>query len=362
MLAHDLRRFVHAGMAPNMADMNIAPPQSQLSALMARGAAFLGSETAIMCGAMSWISERHLVSAISNAGGFGLIACGAMTPELLDAEIAETKKRTTKPFGVNLITMHPMLMDLIGVCAKHQVTHIVLAGGLPPSGSLDAIKASGAKVICFAPALSLAKKLIRSGVDALVIEGMEAGGHIGPVSTSVLAQEILPEVADQVPVFVAGGIGRGEAIAAYLEMGAAGVQLGTRFACATESIAHANFKKAFFRASARDAIASVQIDARLPVIPVRALKNAGTELFTAKQLEVARALDEGGLPMPEAQLQIEHYWAGALRRAVIDGDVENGSLMAGQSVGMVTREEPVADIIAMLVDQAEAALTARVQV
>jgi enoyl-[acyl-carrier protein] reductase II len=334
---------------------------NNLSNHMARGTAFLGSETAIMCGAMSWISERHLVSAISNAGGFGLIACGAMTPELLDTEIAETKKRTTKPFGVNLITMHPMLMDLISICAKHNVTHIVLAGGLPPAGSLDAIKASGAKVICFAPALSLAKKLIRSGVDALVIEGMEAGGHIGPVSTSVLAQEILPEVATQVPVFVAGGIGRGEAIAAYLEMGAAGVQLGTRFACATESIAHPNFKKAFFRASARDAIASVQIDPRLPVIPVRALKNAGTELFTAKQLEVARALDEGGLPMLEAQLQIEHYWAGALRRAVIDGDVENGSLMAGQSVGMVTHEEPVADIIAELCTQAETALSTRVQ-
>jgi enoyl-[acyl-carrier protein] reductase II len=334
---------------------------NNLSNHMARGTAFLGSETAIMCGAMSWISERHLVSAISNAGGFGLIACGAMTPELLDTEIAETKKRTTKPFGVNLITMHPMLMELIGVCAKHNVTHIVLAGGLPPAGSLDAIKGSGAKVICFAPALSLAKKLIRSGVDALVIEGMEAGGHIGPVSTSVLAQEILPEVATQVPVFVAGGIGRGEAIAAYLEMGAAGVQLGTRFACATESIAHPNFKKAFFRASARDAIASVQIDPRLPVIPVRALKNAGTELFTAKQLEVARALDEGGLPMLEAQLQIEHYWAGALRRAVIDGDVENGSLMAGQSVGMVTREEPVAEIIAELCAQAQTALSTRVQ-
>jgi enoyl-[acyl-carrier protein] reductase II len=345
-----------------MADMILAPPASQLSALMARGTEFLGSETAIICGAMSWVSERHLVSAISNAGGFGLIACGAMTPELLDTEIAETKKRTDKPFGVNLITMHPMLMDLIAICAKHKVTHVVLAGGLPPTGSLDAIKASGAKVVCFAPALSLAKKLIRSGVDALVIEGMEAGGHIGPVSTSVLAQEILPEVADQVPVFVAGGIGRGEAIAAYLEMGAAGVQLGTRFACATESIAHPNFKKAFFRASARDAIASVQIDPRLPVIPVRALKNAGTEHFTAKQLEVARALDEGGLPMLEAQLQIEHYWAGALRRAVIDGDIENGSLMAGQSVGMVTKEEPVADIIASLVDQAAAALAARVHI
>lgn len=349
-------------MAPGMNDLStrIAPTAARLATLMARGNAFLGSEVAILCGAMSWVSERNLVSAISNAGGFGLIACGAMTPALLDVEIAATKALTTKPFGVNLITMHPQLMELIDVCARHQVTHIVLAGGLPPSGSLDAIKASGAKVICFAPALSLAKKLIRSGVDALVIEGMEAGGHIGPVATSVLAQEILPEVAQQVPVFVAGGIGRGETIAAYLEMGAAGVQLGTRFACATESIAHPNFKKAFFRASARDAVASVQLDPRLPVIPVRALKNAGTELFTAKQLEVAKLLDSGAVEMGEAQLQIEHYWAGALRRAVIDGDVENGSLMAGQSVGMVTKEEPVAEIIAELVAQAEAALGARV--
>ncbi len=333
--------------------------EERLQRRMARGIEFLGSETAILCGAMSWVSERNLVSAISNAGGFGLIACGAMTPELLDAEIAGTKALTDKPFGVNLITMHPQLFDLIEVCAKHNVTHIVLAGGLPPAGSLDAIKGNGAKLICFAPALSLAKKLIRSGVDALVVEGMEAGGHIGPVSTSVLAQEILPEVAAQVPVFVAGGIGRGEAIAGYLDMGAAGVQLGTRFACATESIAHPNFKKAFFRASARDAVASVQIDPRLPVIPVRALKNASSELFTAKQREVAQLLDEGKVEMMEAQLQIEHYWAGALRRAVIEGDVDNGSLMAGQSVGMVSKEEPVADIIAQLMAEAAHALEKR---
>lgn len=333
--------------------------EQRLQRRMARGIEFLGSETAILCGAMSWVSERNLVSAISNAGGFGLIACGAMTPELLDAEIAGTKALTDKPFGVNLITMHPQLFDLIDVCAKHGVTHIVLAGGLPPAGSLDAIKGNGAKLICFAPALSLAKKLIRSGVDALVVEGMEAGGHIGPVSTSVLAQEILPEVSEQVPVFVAGGIGRGEAIAGYLDMGAAGVQLGTRFACATESIAHPNFKKAFFRASARDAISSVQIDPRLPVIPVRALKNAGSELFTAKQREVAQLLDEGKVEMAEAQLQIEHYWAGALRRAVIEGDVDNGSLMAGQSVGMVSKEEPVADIIAQLMAEAAHALEKR---
>jgi enoyl-[acyl-carrier protein] reductase II len=328
------------------------------AARMQRGTDFLGCEAAIMCGAMSWVSERNLVAAISNAGGFGVIACGAMTPELLDTEIAATKLLTAKPFGVNLITMHPALFDLIAVCRKHGVTHVVLAGGIPPKGSVEALKAdeSGIKVICFAPTVALAKKLLRSGADALVIEGMEAGGHIGPVSTSVLAQEILPALAADHLIFVAGGIGRGEAIASYLKMGAAGVQLGTRFACATESIAHPNFKKAFFRANARDATASVQVDPRLPVIPVRALKNKGTEEFTAKQREVAALLDAGAVDMLEAQLQIEHFWAGALRRAVIGGDVENGSVMAGQSVGMVTKEEPAADIIAELMYQCEAAL------
>ena len=332
---------------------------ARLQELMHRGTAFLGCDVAIMGGAMSWISERHLVSAISNAGGFGVIACGAMSPDLLDTEIAETKSRTSRPFGVNLITMHPQLSELIDVCAKHGVGHVVLAGGLPPGWAIDKIKASGAKLVAFAPALALAKKLMRSNVDALVIEGMEAGGHIGPVSTSVLAQEILPVVSKDIPVFIAGGIGRGEAIAAYLEMGAVGVQLGTRFVCANECIAHANFKKAFLRASARDAILSVQIDPRLPVIPVRALKNKETEKFAAKQREVANLLDTGAVEMAEAQLQIEHYWAGALRRAVIDGDVETGSIMAGQSVGMVSREEPVAEIIRELVDEAAAALESR---
>jgi len=319
---------------------------SKTARLMQRGADFLGSETAILCGAMSWVSERSLVSAISNAGGFGVIACGAMTPDLLDREIAATKALTDRPFGVNLITMHPDLFDLIAVCEKHGVGHVVLAGGIPPKGSVEAIK--GGK-----------NPVLRSGADALVIEGMEAGGHIGPVSTSVLAQEMLPELAQDHLIFVAGGIGRGQAIAGYLEMGAAGVQLGTRFACAQESIAHPDFKKAFFRASARDAITSVQVDPRLPVIPVRALKNKGTEAFTVKQREVAGTLDRGEIAMAEAQLQIEHYWAGALRRAVIDGDIENGSLMAGQSVGMLKQEEPVAAIIEKLMAQSEDALTRR---
>src|ERR671913_1092315 len=211
---------------------------ARLKELMHRGTEFLGCDIAIMGGAMSWVSERNLVSALSNAGAFGVIACGAMTPDLLDTEIAETKKRTQRPFGVNLITMHPQLSELIDTCAKHKVTHIVLAGGLPPTGSIDRIKGSGAKLVCFAPALSLAKKLMRSGADALVIEGMEAGGHIGPVATSVLAQEILPHVAHDIPVFVAGGSRPGGGIAAPPRLGAVGVQLGTRFVCATESIAH----------------------------------------------------------------------------------------------------------------------------
>jgi len=168
----------------------------RLNRLWARGCEFLGVEYAIMGGAMTWLSDRYLVSAISNAGGFGVIACGSMTPDLLDAEIKATYALTKKPFGVNLITLHPMLDELIEVCHRNKVSHVVLAGGLPPGGAIQKIKENGAKILCFAPAQILAKKLIKSGVDALVIEGAEAGGHIGPVSTAVLAQEILPNVSE----------------------------------------------------------------------------------------------------------------------------------------------------------------------
>ena len=340
--------------------MSIDTPaaRAKLDSLWQRGCDFLGTETAIMGGAMSWVSERNLVAALSNSGGFGVLACGSMMPDQLDAEIAGTKQLTAKPFGVNLITMHPELDALIDVCLKHNVSHVVLAGGLPSGASIKRAKEGGAKVICFAPALILAKKMIRSGADALVVEGSEAGGHIGPVSTSVLVQEILPTITD-VPVFVAGGIGRGETIVSYLEMGAAGVQLGTRFVCATESIAHENFKKAFLRGHARDAMPTVQIDPRFPVIPVRALSNEGTKEFMEEQRRQIARVDAGEVELAEAQLDIEHYWAGALKRAVIDGDVENGSLMAGQSVGMVKSEQPMADIFAELIEQAEAALEAR---
>jgi enoyl-[acyl-carrier protein] reductase II len=347
-----------ASTAPELTTSAAKRGAERLDRLWRRGREFLGTRMAIMAGAMTWVSEHNLVAAISNGGGFGVIACGAMTPERLAEEIRATFERTARPFGVNLIVMHPQLDGLVEACLAEHVGHVVLAGGLPSNGVIRRLKDGGAKVMAFVPALVVARKLIRAGVDALIIEGSEAGGHIGPVSTSVLAQEVLPEVKE-VPVFVAGGIGRGEAIASYLEMGAAGAQLGTRFVCATESIAHPRFKQAFIRAAARDAMPSVQLDPRFPVIPVRALMNRATDSFLETQREVIGRFNRGELSKEEAQLAIEHFWAGALRRAVIDGDVETGSLMAGQSVGMVTREQPAAEILEELVGQAVLALARR---
>jgi enoyl-[acyl-carrier protein] reductase II len=333
--------------------------RARLDHLWARGTEFLGCPYAILGGAMSWVSEKNLVSAISNAGGFGVIACGAMSPAQLAEQIAGAQALTEKPFGVNLITMHPELHELIRVTLDAKVGHIVLAGGIPPGPAVRAVKDGGAKLIAFAPALSLAKRLVRSGADAIIIEGSEAGGHIGPVSLNVLAQEVLPHMRD-VPVFVAGGIGRGEAILAYLEMGASGAQLGTRFAASEESIAHPKFKKFFIHANARDAIPSVELDPRLPVIPVRGLVNDGTAKFLQHQAETRDKFLAGEVTKEAAQLLIERFWAGALRRAVVDGDIETGSVMAGQSVGMVTSIQSVAEIIQELTGQAVTALAERV--
>ena len=326
---------------------------------VARGTDSWAAAYAIMGGAMSWVSERHLVAAISNAGGFGVIACGAMTPGQLAEQIAGTQALTDKPFGVNLITMHPQLDDLIRVTLEAKVGHIVLAGGIPPGAAVRAVKDGGAKLIAFAPALSLAKRLVRSGADAIVIEGSEAGGHIGPVSLTVLAQEILPHLRE-VPVFVAGGLGRGEAILAYLEMGASGAQIGTRFAAAAESIAHPNFKKAFIRANARDAMPSVRARSAPAGDPGARPAEPGDQAIpgasggNAGQVR-RRRVDQGrGAACHRAVLG---------RRAAARGDRgrrrDTGSVMAGQSVGMVTAEQPVAAIIQELVDQAVNALVAR---
>ncbi|MBF0271189.1 MAG: nitronate monooxygenase [Magnetococcales bacterium] len=313
-----------------------------------RGMAFLGVQHAVMGGAMSWLSERHLVAAISEAGGFGVLATGSMPVELAREEVRGVRSLTDKPFGINLIVMNPALPEFVNMVIEEKVSHCVLAGGLPGRETVDALRGAGVKVILFAPSLALAKRLIQRGADALIIEGHEAGGHVGPVSTLVLAQEILPHISE-VPVFVAGGIADGATTAAMVALGAAGVQVGTRFVCATECVAHEKFKQRFIQAQARDAVVTVQFDPVLPVIPVRALFNKGTEQFNRLQLELVQEVREGRKARAEAQLELEHFWAGALRRAAIDGDVEHGSVMAGQSVGMVRSIQPAAEIVRELV-------------
>ena len=213
-------------------------------------------------------------------------------------------------------------------------------------------KETGAKVMCFASTLSIAKRMVRYGADAIVLEGMEAGGHVGHVSLIVLLQQVLFELED-IPVFVAGGIGSGKMAAHMFLMGAAGVQLGTRFAVAEESCADDKFKQVFFKANARDAISTPQYDSRLPVVAVRALRNKGMESFGTLQLELLKKMDAGEIHREEAQMEVEKYWMGALRSAVIDGDVKEGSLMAGQSVGLVNKSESVSEIINDLVSETE---------
>jgi enoyl-[acyl-carrier protein] reductase II len=306
-----------------------------------------------MGGAMSWISEHKLVSSISNAGGFGVIACSSMSPEQLENEILLTKQCIGgKEFGVNLILMHPNIDELINVCIKNKITHIILAGGIPSKDLIGKIKVNNIKAITFAPSISVAKKMVRIGIDALIIEGMEAGGHIGKVSTSVLAQEILPEITD-VPVFIAGGIGTGKIIVNYLKMGASGCQIGTLFACSKESIAHPKFKQKFINASSYDTVISTQLDSNFPVIPVRSIKNNATKDFTDFQKSIIEQYNNGLVSKSEGQLAIEKFWAGSLRRAVIDGDVESGSLMAGEIVGLIKKELPVQEIIDNIVSDAE---------
>ena len=323
---------------------------SFLERIFVKGNIFLGTKYPIMGGAMTWVSERKLVSAISNSGGFGIIACGSMNVEQLDKEITETKNLTKKNFGVNLILLHPEINDLINCCIAQNVNLVVFAGGFPKRRQIEVLKNKGIKTMCFATTLSIAKKMISYGIDSIVLEGNEAGGHIGPVSINVLAQEILPEIRE-VPVFVAGGIGRGEIILKFLELGASGCQIGTRFACSEESIAHQNFKEVFVKAEARNAQVSVKIDDRFPVIPVRAIENNATKKFMNEQKKLLSLIEENKISLKDAQLSIEHFWAGSLRDAVLDGDIDNGSLMAGQSVSLVKKIQSVREIINELLGQ-----------
>ena len=324
--------------------------------LTQRGRDFLGVDTPLICGAMTWLSDANLAAAMARCGGFGLIAAGNHPPDALEREIARARELTDRPFGVNLITIAPNYKAHLDVVCAAGCSHVVFAGVFPDAASIRKAKDAGAKTICFAPTEPLARRMIKFGIDALVVEGHEAGGHIGPVSTLVLMQEVLFSVRDEVPVFVAGGIGSGRMIAHALLMGAAGVQLGTRFVMSEECRAHAAFKDSFRKAGAKDAVVSPTLDTRLPVIPVRCLKNDGMEAFKRLQLDLMTQLDAGAVTKQDAGLQVEGFWAGALRRAAEDGDIASGSLMAGQSVGFASAVKPMADIFAELLGDAKAEL------
>ena len=329
---------------------------NMLTPFLKRGSEFLNVKYPILCGAMTWVSEPQLVAAVCNSGCFGCLAGGNAPVDILHKQILETRSLTPNPFAVNLITIAPAYHDQLEMLKDMKVPYIVFAGSFPKEKEVLAAKETGAKVMCFASTVSIAERMIKFGADAIILEGSEAGGHIGHVSSIVLMQQVLFKFADQIPVFVAGGIATGKMIAHALLMGASGVQLGTRFVMTEECRAHENFKMAFRRANARDAVATPQFDSKLPVVSVRSLRNKGMDEFGKLQLRLLKELEAGTVTRQFAQEEVERFWVGALRRAVVDGDVDGGSLMAGQSVGLVDKVMPIRDVVAELLNDAEAEL------
>jgi enoyl-[acyl-carrier protein] reductase II len=322
-----------------------------LENMWSKGKDFLGVKTPIIAGAMTWISDSRFVADVSITGAFGCLAAGNMDPSMLDSEIKKAQKFTKNPFAVNLITIAPNYKDHLKVAAENGVPHIVFAGSFPRQPEIKMAKASGAKVMSFASTESMAKRLIDMGVDALILEGSEAGGHVGHVSLGILLQQVLFKV-DEVPIFVAGGIASGKYIAHLLLMGAAGIQMGTYFVLTEECRAHPKFKQSFIRAKARNAISTPQIGSELRIVAVRALKNKGHEKFLNLQMDLIQRRRNNEITLAEAQFEVEIFWMGALRKAVQDGDVEFGSVMAGQSVGLMDKVRPLKEALELLTSEA----------
>ncbi len=328
-----------------------------LDGLWGAGREFLGVRYPLMCGAMTWISDAALVKAVSDEGGFGCLAAGNMPGDLLAAEIGKCAAQTDKPFAVNLVTIAPNFPAHKEAVLASKAPVVIFAGNFPKRNDVAQMKAAGKKVLSFASTESIADQMVRFGVDGLILEGSEAGGHIGHVSLMILLQQVLFKNPG-VPVFVAGGIATGRMVAHMLLMGAAGVQMGTRFVMSDECNAHPAFKARFVKARAREAMSTPEYDKRLPIVAVRALKNKSTEEFGRLQLELLRRMDAGTIGHAEAQIQVESFWMGGLRKAAVEGDVERGSCMAGQSVGLVDKVQPMKEIFGELIGDAEAELEA----
>ena len=286
----------------------------------------LGIKYPVLQGAMAWVADADLAAAVSNAGGLGVISAANMPPELLEKQLIRIKTLTDRPYALNIMLLSPTAGDAIELAAQYRVPIVTTGAGMPGK-VLDRLKPLGTLVMPVIASVSHAERVSKQGADAVIAEGMEAGGHIGEITTMVL----LPQIADAVniPVIAAGGIADGRGVVAAFSLGAEGIQMGTRFLCCTECNVHPNYKQKVVDAGDRGTV----ITGRTLGHPVRSLKNKFTQKF--------QELEDHCSPAPE----LEAYGAGKLRNAVVDGDVEFGSVMAGQSAGMVHEILPAAQII-----------------
>lgn len=288
----------------------------------------------IIQGGMAWVATAELAVAVSEAGGLGIIAAGNAPAEVVLKEIKKAKKMTQKPFGVNVMLLSPFIDEVIEVVLKERVS-VVTTGAGNPSKYIKQFQEVGTKVIPVVPSIALARRMEKLGADAVIVEGTEAGGHIGELTTMVLVPQIASEI--KIPVIAAGGIADGRGFLAALSLGAEGVQIGTMFICSTECTAHEKYKRKLIKAKDRDAI----VTARVSGHPVRVLKNK-----FAKEL---MKLEEEGITKKE----LEEIGAGKLRLAAVDGDVDNGSVMAGQIAGMIKDIKPCKELIEGIISDAK---------
>ncbi|MDR7857718.1 enoyl-[acyl-carrier-protein] reductase FabK [Tissierella sp.] len=288
----------------------------------------------ILQGGMAWVATHELAAAVSEAGGLGIIGAGNAPPEFVKEEIRKLKELTDKPFGVNIMMLSPFAEDIVGIVCDEGVP-VVTTGAGSPGKYIKKLKEHNVKIIPVVPTVSLAVRLEREGVDALIVEGTEAGGHIGELTTMALVPQVVDAV--KIPVIAAGGIGDGRGFLAALTLGAEGVQIGTRFVCSTEAKVHINYKEAIVKSKDRDA----QVTGRSTGHPVRALKNK----FTKEFLE----LEKNNTPFEELEL----LGSGRLKLAVVEGDMDKGSLMSGQIAGLIKDIKPCREIIEEIVFSAE---------
>ncbi len=294
----------------------------------------LGMEYPIIQGGMAWVAEYHLAASVSEAGGLGIIGSGGAPASWVREQIREVKKRTAKPFGVNLMLMNPEADEIARVIAEEGV-RVVTTGAGNPEKYMTLWKEAGVKVIPVVASVALAKRMERCGADAVVAEGTESGGHIGETTTMALVPQVVDAV--EIPVIAAGGIGDGRGVAAAFMLGAKAVQMGTRFVVAKESIVHENYKQYVLKAKDID----TRVTGRTTGHPVRVIRN--------KQVKEYLKLEAEGATLE----QLEKLTLGGLRRAVVDGDVDTGSIMAGQIAGLIREEKSCAEILRELVEQAE---------